>query len=122
MRKSSNSSAIAVVSPTTVMMPTRCTMCELITFLNWVTYSGFLFASSGSMDAYSRWVMTARPDSMNTRMSSAIWSSTSARGDTRPPYSVASPICAGRGCRPTSTASVIPSKVSIAWIPTTIRK
>ena len=39
-----------------------------------------------------------------------------------PPNSVASPICAESGFKPTSTAVVTPSNVNIAWIPMTIKK
>ena len=59
---------------------------------------------------------------MKTMIRMAIDISVSDSGETSPPYRVASPIWAGSGCSPTSTASVIPSKVNMAWIPTTIRK
>ena len=85
-------------------------------------YSESFFEASGSIEVYSRFVITANPDSKNTNISMATVSKSNPNGDIKPPNNVASPIWADRGFKPTSTAEVTPSNVNIAWIPIIIKK
>ena len=68
--------------------------------------------ASGRIDAYSKFVITANPDSKNNNNNIATVNKSNAKGDISPPYNVASPICAESGWRPTSTAVVTPSMLA----------